>query len=241
DARRHAHRRYRATRRDKRDLVTRADRERVGEPAANGDALPLIEAFQGPLLDIVGDGGKLFEVLKPDAADKNAAGVERRGSEGLSLDNWRGEPDARHLVDARGDVRPIGERLFQRLDQEMAVNAENLAQKLMPEAVHHRHDDDERRHAEHDAEEGEPGNNRDESFFAPRPQVAQREHPFVRRKGTSPGGLSHEWYIPMPGFSHDSGSFKPPAVNKVIGGTQDSAVGKAEAGTFVTVTGSASR
>ena len=52
----------------------------------------------------------------------------------------------------------------------MAVEPEDLGQQLLAKAVHHRHDDDQRRHAEHDAEEREPGDDRDEAFFAPRPQ-----------------------------------------------------------------------
>jgi len=34
----------------------------------------------------------------------------------------------------------------------MAVDAEDLAEQFLAEAVHHRHDDDERRDPEHDAE-----------------------------------------------------------------------------------------
>ena len=37
-----------------------------------------------------------------------------------------------------------------------------LVEQLGAEAVHHRHDDDQRRDAEHDAEEGEAGDDRDE-------------------------------------------------------------------------------
>ena len=46
DARRRAHRRDRAARRDQRDVVAGAQRELVGEPPADRDALPVVEAFQ---------------------------------------------------------------------------------------------------------------------------------------------------------------------------------------------------
>ena len=73
----------------------------------------------------------------------------------------------------------------------MAVEAENFVEQLFAEAIHHRHDDDERGDAEHDAEEGKPGDDRDESFLAPRPQVAQRQHPLERGEGPRPVGLGH--------------------------------------------------
>jgi hypothetical protein len=57
-----------------------------------------------------------------------------------------------------------------------------LSSKLA-EAVHHRHHDDQRRDAEHDPEEREAGDDRDESFLAPRAQVAQRQHPLEGAKG----------------------------------------------------------
>ncbi len=44
---------------------------------------------------------------------------------------------------------------------------------------------------EHDAEEGKPGDDRDESFLAPRPQVAQRQHPLEWGKRPGPGRLAH--------------------------------------------------
>ena len=77
---------------------------------------------------------------------------------------------------------PVGQRRFERLHQQMAVEAEDLVEQFLAEAVHHRHDDDQRRHAEHDAEEGKAGDDRDEAFLAARPQIAQRQHPFERRE-----------------------------------------------------------
>src|ERR1700722_20366576 len=73
----------------------------------------------------------------------------------------------------------------------MAVEAENLVEQLGAEPVHHRHHDDEGGDPEHDAQKREAGDDRDESFLAPGPQVAQRQHPFERRKGAGSGRLSH--------------------------------------------------
>ena len=88
------------------------------------------------------------------------------------------------------------ERRFQRLDQQMAVEAQNLGQQLLAKAVHHRHDDDQRGDAQHDAEEGEPGDHRDESLFAPRPQIAQRQHPLERSERVRAGRLGHSGQVP---------------------------------------------
>ena len=75
----------------------------------------------------------------------------------------------------------------------MAAEAQNLVQELGAEAVHHRHDDDERRDAEHDAQEREDGNDRDETFAAAGAQIAQREEPFEAGKGTRiAGGAVHQ-------------------------------------------------
>src|SRR5690348_15573713 len=74
----------------------------------------------------------------------------------------------------------------------MTVEAENFVEQLLTESVHHRHHNDEGRDAEHDAEKGEPGNHRDESFLASRAQITQRKRPFERGKGPRPVGLAHD-------------------------------------------------
>ena len=63
DARRRAHRRHGAARRDQRHAVAGAQRELIGEPPADHHALPLVEAFERALLDVLGDRGELVEVI----------------------------------------------------------------------------------------------------------------------------------------------------------------------------------
>ena len=138
---------------------------------------------------------ELGEIAAANAAHQHARGVERRGRQRLPFDDRHREPDAGHLGDAVGDRLEIGQRRFQRLHKQMAVEAEDLVEQFLAEAVHHRHDDDEGRNAEHDAEEREPGDDRDESLFAPRPQVAQRQHPFERCEGPCPGRFAHRWLL----------------------------------------------
>jgi hypothetical protein len=60
----------------------------------------------------------------------------------------------------------------------MAVHPQDAAHEFLAEAVHHRHDDDQGRHAQGDTQEGEAGDNRDETLLAAGAQVAQGHHPF---------------------------------------------------------------
>src|SRR5262245_5964117 len=95
----------------------------------------------------------------------------------------------------------------------MAVQPEDLVEQLLAEAVHHRHHDDQRRDAEHDAEEREARDDRNESLTPPRAQVAQREHPFEAREGPGPGLVAHQ-SPSTSGISSDSGGFRPPKTAK---------------------------
>ena len=161
-----------------RDAVAGAQRELIGEPAPDRHALAVVEAFERALPDLVGDRGKLGKIGAAHAAHQHAGRVERRGRQRLAFDHRRRQHDAVDLGDPLGDLLPVGQRRFQRLDQQVAVEPEDLVEQFLAEAVHHRHDDDEGRDAEHDAEEREAGDDRDESFLAPRAQIAQRQHPF---------------------------------------------------------------
>jgi hypothetical protein len=122
------------------------------------------------------------------------------------------------LADALGDVLPVGQRRFQRLHQQMAVEAEDLVQQFLAEAVHHRHHDDQRGDAEHDAEEREAGDDRNESFLAPRPQIASATASIrTGAKGRVPVGslMASSLY---PRFSSDSGGFKPASARPHVPG-----------------------
>src|ERR1700722_3136366 len=79
----------------------------------------------------------------------------------------------------------------------MPVKAENLVQQFLAEAVHDGHHDDQRSHAEHDAEEGEAGNDGNEAFLATRAQIASRQQPLEWRERWGPNWLAH-------GFIHSS-------------------------------------
>src|ERR1019366_5993890 len=102
---------------------------------------PSVEAAECALLHVIDDGRQQYLVLQADAADQHTAGVERRGRQRLAFHDRRRQPDAFDAGDARGNVFPIGERLFQRLDQQMAIEAENLVEQFLAKAVHYRHHD----------------------------------------------------------------------------------------------------
>ncbi len=174
-----------------RDAIARAQRQLIGQPAADRHAFGIVEALKRALLDPIADGGKPGEVVAAHAAHQHAGGIERRRGERLPLDHRRHQHHAGDLGDAVGDLLPVGERRFQRLDQQVAVEPEDLVEQFLAETVHHRHHDDERRHAQDDAQEREAGDDRNESFLAPRSQVAQRQHPFKGGESACPGRFGH--------------------------------------------------
>jgi hypothetical protein len=63
--------------------------------------------------------------------------------------------------------RVIVERPVDRLNHHMPVDAQDSGDQFAAKPVHHRHHDDQRGNAEHDANEGKPGNHRNERFLPP--------------------------------------------------------------------------
>ncbi len=104
--------------------------------------------------------------------------------ERLPFHHGNGEPDAGNTVDPLDEIGIIIQRTINWLHDEMAIDAENSRKKLGTETVHHRHDDDEGRHAQHDAGERKTGNDRDKSLAAARAQISPSDHPFESREWT---------------------------------------------------------
>ena len=193
DARRRAHRRHRAARRHQRDAVAGAQRELVGEPPADHDALPLVEAFQRALLDVAGDRGELVEVGAADAAHQHARGVERRRGQRLAFDDRHREPDARRpwrcarpppAKSVSGDSSgctsrwPLRPRILSSSSlRKPFITAMTMISVATPSMMPRKEN---------------AGDDRDESFLAPRPQVAQRQHPFERGERPCPGRFAHQ-------------------------------------------------
>ena len=59
-------------RRHQRDAVAGMQRQLIGEPAADRDALPFVKAFERALLDVLGDRGEVVEIVGADAAHQHA-------------------------------------------------------------------------------------------------------------------------------------------------------------------------
>ena len=62
----------------------------------------------------------------------------------------------------------------------MTIEAEDAAEQVGAEAVHHRHDDDQGGDPEGDPEKGKDRDNRNEPLLPSRPQIAERDHPLER-------------------------------------------------------------
>jgi len=59
-----------------------------------------------------------------------------------AFDQRRSEIDAVNLADTISNRGIVGQRGFERLDQQVTIEPQNLRQQLLAEAVHDRHDDD---------------------------------------------------------------------------------------------------
>ncbi len=108
----------------------------------------------------------------------------------LPFHHGDGELDAGNTVDPLDKAGIIIQRTINRLHDEMAVNAQNSRKKLGTEAVHHRHDDDEGRHAQHDAGERKPGNDRDK---VSRRRARRYRHAIIRSKAENGPDFGAFW------------------------------------------------
>src|SRR6202043_2297656 len=193
-----AHRGDCAARGNQSDAVARVQRELIGEPAPDRDPLPFVKALERSLPDVVGDGWELDEIRGAHAAQEHAGGAERRRCKCLPFHDRRGKLDAFDMPDAIGHLAPVRKRGFEGLNQKRPVKAEYLVEQLLAKSVHHRHHDDERRNAEHDAKKRESRIDRDESFLPACAQIPQRQQPFEWSKGMRAARLAH--WISSPGY-----------------------------------------
>ncbi|MCY1235541.1 hypothetical protein D9M72_481610 [compost metagenome] len=138
---------------------------------------------------MVGNRLHLAEIVGADAAhQRTSRTIADALRQNLALDQRDCHGDALDARELGRQLRIVVERPVDRLDDHVTVDAENARDQLGAEPVHHGHDDDQRRDAEHDADEGEAGDNRNEGFLAPGTQVAPRHHALKGGKGTA-GGL----------------------------------------------------
>ena len=100
----------------------------------------------------------------------------------LPFDDGQRKLDTGHGVEAVGGREEIIEGTSERPHDHMAVEAENLVEQLLAKAVHHGKHNDQRCHAEHDAQHAEERDDGYGAFLAPRPKVAKSKQPLEWRK-----------------------------------------------------------
>ena len=127
---------------------------------------------------LVAQQAQLLERAFVDAADDDAGRIRVAAGERLTLDIGDGVGDACDGLEALGDLVVVVKRLVDGLDDEVAVDAEDLAQQFAAEAVHDAHHDDQGRDAEGHADQGQHGDDGDEALLAPGTQIAPGEEEF---------------------------------------------------------------
>ena len=208
DARRGAEGRRGAPRRHQGDAVADVDAQELREAHADGDAVLAVEAVQSTGTDVLGDQRQRLQALLAQAAHLAAERLRGRGRDDLSLDQGHGVLDAGDSLQSLGHIGVVRKVVAADLvDDDMSVEPENLVEQLLAEAVHHRHHDDERRHAEQDAEKREAGDDRDEPFLAAGAQIAQSQHPLER--GERPGVGGWRGHVPKASRNVPLGRVRP--------------------------------
>ena len=156
--------------------------EPLGELLADRDPRARVELVERALNDVAGHARQALEVGLADAAHERAARTELRARERLTFDQRQRQRHAGDLAHPVGHRLVVGQRRIDPLQEHVAVEADHLLHEVVAKAVHHRHDDDERGDAEHDAEKREAGDHRDRLLRVAGAQIAERDQPFERRE-----------------------------------------------------------
>ena len=165
-------------RRDDRNPVTHAQTQGAREARADHDRVVGREFGKRSVAQVVGDDSAPRQVRRPHTADDGAAGDAARGDHHLTLDDRRDRDDTGNQPRLSRERVEISQDTDSPVNIQMPVQAQDPVQKLLAEAVHDRHDDDQRGDPERDPEKREPSDDGDQAFAAARPQIAHRHHPF---------------------------------------------------------------
>jgi hypothetical protein len=178
DARRGADGRHIAIGRNQRDQIAELQAEIFGHARADGHAFGGVKIVERALPQIAGDKGHLGEVGSAHALDHGASapGAAWPLRHHLALDHWDGELDAVDLIDAISNRSIVVKLAVDRMQDDMAVDAQNAVQQFGAKAVHHRHDDNQRGDAEHDAQKRNDGDPGGDALLALGAQIAPGDH-----------------------------------------------------------------
>ena len=154
----------------------------IGKLGADRHSLAGIEARERALGYVAADARQPLQIAPTNTAHQRAGRAIGGARERLALDQRQRQSDAGNFADTLRHRVVIGERRLDPLQEHVAIEADHLVHEIMAEAVHHRHDDDQRRYAQHDAEEREAGDDRDRALCVARAQVAKGDHPLESRK-----------------------------------------------------------
>jgi hypothetical protein len=169
-ARRGAERRGRAGGRDQGDGVADRQAEVAGHAVADqhdvAAVLALAEAGQRAALDVGRDHLHAAQVGRGDAAHDGAGHLAGADDHGLGLDHRRGLGHAAHGLDAADDAVAVGSVQQRPLGVDVAVEAQQPAQQLGAEAVHHAHHGDQGEDRQHHRRERDDGDQRHAAVLA---------------------------------------------------------------------------
>ena len=168
--------------RNQRNLVANAEAQQAGQPRADQNRIHAVHVVQGTGHDVIGDDRTFLDVFGPHTAHHRATCNAARRRHDLALDHGRDQNDAGNLADLIGQIVEIFQFVGIARHHKVTVDAQNPAKKFLAEAVHHRHDDDQRRHAKGNSGQRKPRDDRNESLLPASPQVAHGHHTFEGRE-----------------------------------------------------------
>jgi hypothetical protein len=127
--------------------------------------------FQRAISYVIGDCRALKDCFLRQAAHESAGGGAFAGDERLRFDRRLYGGNVGDFTDCVEERLIILQRSLHWIEVHMPVEADDALKQFLAEAVHHRHDDDQSRDAERDADQREPGDDRNKPLLPPRAEV----------------------------------------------------------------------
>src|SRR5690606_12549673 len=151
------------------DVATGTQAQTLGKPAAGQKPSLPSEVRHAAGDDLANDLLSALQVFWRDALYLGAHGTLTSGHDHLRLYQGRSQPDALQPLQLLRDIPVIVNGVPVIIGGQVAIHPQDPAHQLDTKAVHHRHDDDERRDPDGDPEEGKDRYDRNEAFLPARP------------------------------------------------------------------------